>query len=161
MAQQLAVRGLESVAYRQNINIPNAAVLLFGASCGQSACEAPLVWSDRAVMYAFMASRATLDRGYYNWILRASQAPRLAPGSFEHEIRGGQTFAVAIAEQSLKIRGATPNNRAALERMIAQADPKTREFPRSACASSRVKVATDATSRALRRQCVGVPIAPC
>lgn len=36
VAQQLAVRGLESIAHRQKINIPNAAVLLFGASCGQS-----------------------------------------------------------------------------------------------------------------------------
>ena len=85
-------------------------------------------------MYAFMASRPTLDRGYYNWIQRASQSPRLAVGSMEAEVRGAQTFGVAVAEGSLKIRGVTPANRTILERMIASADPKTREFPRSLCA---------------------------
>lgn len=98
-------------------------------------------------MYAFMASRATLDRGYYSWIQRASQSPRLAVGSMEAEIRGAQTFGVAVAEASLKIRGVTPANRTVLERMVAAADPKTREFPRSVCACGDARPHTLTTQR--------------
>lgn len=81
IAQQLLVRGMEGsyniLQDMKLVHVPHGAVLVFSLACGQ-------------IMWAWVNARSTLDKGYVNWILNASQACRTALTSIDEVTATGQ-----------------------------------------------------------------------